>query len=363
MWSSSQIEIQYDDADAAKLPLELISMIREGFDCCIDDEGRALTENKKLWIAIKTLINKGVIVRFVTTVNERNIAFCRELMKYGEVFHNDSIKGNFQIVDRKDYLCYITGNEVHARHKELHWQLFHTNFKSFVEIQQCLFDNLCSKATPAREKIKEIEKGIKAEFTDTINRASEIKTIVTKLLMSAKDEILLLFPTTNAFFRSKSSGLLNSLHQLPTDVTVRALVQVGSNNHKVTIRNELKQSHGQIQVQYVTKPLTSRIVTVVVDQVTSLAIEIDDDTKKTFEEASGTAIYSNSELIVSSCISIFETLWIQSEVNKQNKIKQAYFHMFKGLKMNDEYYIVDRREKEKEKKNVYGSERSGTSRK
>ncbi len=330
IWSSSKIEIQYDNAGAAKLPLELISNIRESFDCCIDDEGRALlTENEKLWIAIKTLITKGVIARFVTAVNEKNIAFCRELMKYGEVFHNDGVKGNFQIVDRKDYLCYVAGNEVHTRRRELGRQLFHTNFKSFVEIQQCLFDNLCKKGTPARDKIKEIEKGIRAEFTHTINHPAEIRKIVTNLLMSAKDEILLLFSTTNAFYRAKSSGLLNLLHQLPSNVTVRVLVQVGSNNHKVAIRNELKQSHGQIRVQYVTKPLTTRILTVVVDQITSLATEINDDTKKTFEEASGTAIYSNSELTVSSCISIFETLWIQSEVDKQIKIKQAYFRMFK----------------------------------
>ena len=70
-----------------------------------------------------------------------------------------------------------------------------------------------------------------------------------------------------------------------------------------------------------------------VDQSTSLAIEISDDTKETFEEATGSAIYSNSQMTVSSCMTIFETLWIQSELDKQNRIKQAYFQMFKGLKL------------------------------
>ena len=73
--------------------------------------------------------------------------------------------------------------------------------------------------------------------------------------------------------------------------------------------------------------LNNKNVTLVVDKMTSWAIEINVDTKKTFEEASGTAIYSNSELTVSSCFSIFETLWIQSELNKQNKIKEAYFQI------------------------------------
>jgi len=31
-------------------------------------------------------------------------------------------------------------------------------------------------------------------------------------------------------------------------------------------------------------------------------------------------------------------LWIQSELDKQNKIKQAYFQMFKGLNLKDEIY-------------------------
>jgi hypothetical protein len=124
---------------------------------------------------------------------------------------------------------------------------------------------------------------------------------------------------------AKGSGLL------PTDVSVRALIQVGNNNNQVHIRDELKQSHGHIRAQYFTKPLS--IMAVVVEQEISLAIEINDVAKETIEEASGTAIYSNSESTVSSCISIFETLWMQSEFDKQNKITQAYFQMFKGLKM------------------------------
>jgi hypothetical protein len=55
----------------------------------------------------------------------------------------------------------------------------------------------------------------------------------------------------------------------------------------------------------------------------------------------GIGIYSNNESTVSSCISIFETLWIQSEFDKQNKVKQAYFKMFKGFELRDEVY--DRR--------------------
>ena len=335
-WHPAQIEIQYANEDIAKLPLEIISNINERFDCCIDQDGVALLiENEKLWNAIKVLKDKGIRVRFVTALNEGNISFCRQMMKCGEVFHNDKIKGNFQIADGISYLCYIIENEGKITERQ---QLFHTNTKSFVDIQQYLFDNLCNNATPAKEKIKEIGRGTRSEFADTINEPAEIRKIVTNLLMSARDEILLLFSTANSFYRAKYGGMLNLLSQVPKDVSVKVLIQAGDDVAKDIIQEELRQSHGQLHVQYITKPLLTKIVTLVVDQATSVAIEVNDDAKKTFEEASGSAIYSNSELTVSSCISIFETLWIRSEFDKQNKIKQAYFQMFKGLELKDEFY-------------------------
>ena len=351
-WRPAQIEIQHASEDIAKLPLEIISNIKESFDCCVDlNEVALITENEKLWNAIKGLKNKGIRVRFVTGINEGNISSCRQLMKCGEVFHNDKVKGNFQIADGINYLCYIMENESKdSRKQQQEQQLFHTETKSFVDIQQYLFDNLCNNATPAKEKIKEIERGIRNDISDTINEPAEIRKIVNNQLMSARDEILLLFSTANSFYRAKYSGMLNLLRQVPKDVIIKVLIQAGDDLEKDTIQEELRQSHGQIRVQYITKPLQTKIVTVVVDQTTSVAIEINDDTKKTFEEASGPAIYSNSELTVSSCMSIFETLWIQSEFDKQNKIKQAYFKMFQGLQLKDESYV--RRwafEQEKEK--------------
>lgn len=339
-WRQAHIEIRYANEDIGKIPLEIISHVKNTFDSCIDQYGVILIrENERLWNAIKNLKNKGIRVRFVTTVNQENIASCKQLMKIGEVFHNDGVKGSFQIVDGTNYLCYITENEDKSHNKEQKHQLFHSDTKSFVDIQQYLFDNLCNKAISAREKIKEIERGIRRDFTDTINEPAEIRKIVINQLMSAKDEILLLFSTSNSFYRAKYGGMLNLLRQIPNDITVKVLIQARENLDKDAIQEELRQSVKQIRVQYITKPLQTKIVAVVVDQANSVAIEISDDTKERFEEATGPAIYSNSEMTVSSCVSIFETLWIQSELDKQNKIKQAYFQMFKGLKLKDETYI------------------------
>ena len=73
------------------------------------------------------------------------------------------------------------------------------------------------------------------------------------------------------------------------------------------------------------KPLESNLITIIMDQAISLAIEISDDSQTSVEKAIKSAVYSNSEITVSSCLSIFDTLWIQSELDKQNKIKQVLF--------------------------------------
>jgi hypothetical protein len=39
--------------------------------------------------------------------------------------------------------------------------------------------------------------------------------------------------------------------------------------------------------------------------------------------------------------SMFENLWIQAELERQNSIRQAFFKMFKGQKLRDETYDRD----------------------
>jgi two-component system, OmpR family, sensor histidine kinase VicK len=52
----------------------------------------------------------------------------------------------------------------------------------------------------------------------------------------------------------------------------------------------------------------------------SLTIEVNDDTAPTTKEAIGLATYSNSESTVLSYVSVFETLWTQTELKTRNVI-------------------------------------------
>jgi hypothetical protein len=149
-----------------------------------------------------------------------------------------------------------------------------------------------------------------------------------------------LFSTTNSFYRAEYSGMLNLLWKAAErGVVVKILIQIDDDEtEEEAIQKNIRQKKLPVNVQYIKKLLQTKITTLVIDQSVSLAIEVNDDTKKTFQEAIGIGIYSNNESTISSCISIFETLWIQSEFDKQKKVKQAYFKMFKGFNLKDEIY-------------------------
>ncbi len=335
---SDGVKLLDERHDISKVPLQLISDTEQRIDFCLDSAGLSiLVRDESFWNSLTYLKTKGVKTRFVTEIFENNIYFCNIMMKHGEVFHNDSLKGTYIISDGIKYLCYLLDDNGKG---QIVTQLFYSNSKSFVQAQQYLFDNLCNKAIPAREKIREIRKGIKGEFKTNIHDPSEIRRIAADLLRSASYEILLLFSTINSYYRAEYSGLLNLLWEASErGVVVKMLIQTDDDETaEETIQKNIRQKKLAINVQFIKKLLQTKITTLVIDQSLSLAIEVNDDTKKTFQEATRIAIYSNNESTVSSCLSIFETLWIQSEFDKQKKVKQAYFKMFKGFDLKDEIY-------------------------
>ena len=333
--NSKKLENEPSVENSEELPLQIISKIKEKFDCCYDKNGPAAqVGSESLWNAIAQLKYKGTKLRLITEITKENIAYCKTMMRYFDVRHVDGVKGNFGISDQEQYLGNMLTFDVKPNQ-----EIIHMDNKSFVELQQYLFDTLWSKAIQAREKIKEIELGLDKEFIETIKEPSEIKHLIHNLLKSATYEILILFSTANSFNRAKNENILQILKEsVNRGVNVRILVPTDNHIIKEISEKKLQERKKQIYIQYISKPLHTNITTIIIDQAISLSIEINDDTKETFEESAGLATYSNSESTVSSSASIFESLWIQSELDKQNKIKQVYFQVFKGYGLKDENY-------------------------
>jgi hypothetical protein len=100
-----------------------------------------------------------------------------------------------------------------------------------------LFETLWSKAVPAEDRIKEIELGIKPDNIETIKDPVRTQNLYLNLVKSAKTELMLIIPTTNAVNRQSYIGLHHLIKELNTDrkVQVRILApQRNDNDDNVT---------------------------------------------------------------------------------------------------------------------------------
>jgi signal transduction histidine kinase len=269
--------------------------------------------------AFADMKNRGVRIRFISEIIKDNLAYCKELMKIGEVRHLDEVKGNFGVADGSVYHANATSIESGPPP-----QLIISTVKAVVKQQEYFFDMLWKKALPAKQRIKEIEQGKKREFMDTIQDPYEAQSILGNLLKSATKEIMLMIPTMKAFDKQLDIGILKLLYEAAMDrsVNIRILSQLKDFVQKQRQQNQeiddILLPSPYVHLRNIGTSTTMSII-LVVDRKESLVIEVKDNLGNSFSEAIGFATYSNSRSTVLSYVSIFESFWIQTEMYKKVK--------------------------------------------
>ena len=146
----------------SKKSLEVLSRANATSDYCHDSKSPSyLVTNDQYFQIIKQLKAKGIRQRFITEIIQENVRYSKELANYVELRHLEGLKGNFGIVDGKEYGAAANIYDLHPP-----VEFIYSNVKSFVEQQQYFFETLWNKAIPAEKKIREIEEGTPAEVTE-----------------------------------------------------------------------------------------------------------------------------------------------------------------------------------------------------
>ena len=130
------------------------------------------------------VINRGGKIQWITEVTKDNLSYIKKLMQYAQIRHLDNIKGFAFGVSETEYVA----TEVMEVAQPLA-QLIYSNMKVIVEQQQYLFQNLWDKATPAEQKIKEIEEGIEPPRTELIRGIERSMPYISKFWSKAKNRI------------------------------------------------------------------------------------------------------------------------------------------------------------------------------
>jgi len=321
-------EIFHDIEDSNNAILNFVYKTKYRIDACLDLNGPSVMIDvesiKEARIKAK---NRGVKFRYVTEITEANISYCKEMIKYfdAEIRHLDDVKGNFEISDDgKEYVA--TANLQEAKPLK---QLIYSNVKEIGEQQQYIFDTLWNKTISFDEKIKEIEEGIIPEVTEVIRHSAKAQELEWNLLKMAREEIQIIYSTVKAYKMQKSVGVIDYLAKLASkndddDDKIKVRILTPKDSSIQESLQCLKDSNNNIDINYIEPKSGIIIKTILVDKKHSLVMELKDkeydySTTEAAIAEIGISTYSNSKPTVLSYLSIFETLWRQTELFEQLK--------------------------------------------
>ena len=201
--------------------------------------------------------------------------------------------------------------------------VYGNKFDELLGQEQYISDPFWNKVIPSEQEIREIEKEESSKSEENIilqiiRDPAEVQKIGFELIRSAKDEVLIIFSTANAFHMQEHVGGIQLLGEVITtkkELNIRILTPTDERIKKIS--SELRHQLKKIEVRHIEESLQSKVTVLVTDRKYSLAVELKDDTKNSVHEVIGFATYSNSKSTVISYVSIFESLWKQVELIEQ----------------------------------------------
>ena len=254
-------------------------------------------------------------IRWVTKIGDdqdsRLFEVVKSFMKLGmEIRHVPTIPPMSFSVSEKEMSVRVE----RMRGGSLNGSVIFSSEPAFVEQFAAIFEELWDRGIDSKDRIDEIENETET-FIDIIQNPVEIQKRYHALVESAKKQVLLFLPTTTAYRREEKIGIFRSLEEaavrgvdirivLPTDKEIEGKIQ-----------EMIKSKKGfEIHKIKTTAPTEARSKILIVDRREYLMVELRDNSKETFIEAVGSAIFSNSISTVLSYVTMFDSLWGQSEL-------------------------------------------------
>lgn len=311
--------------DALNYAIDFVNRIEGGLSNFTSiDFFKLLDRNKPLLQAYLNLLSRnGHGIRWLTSIeNNKDIDLVKKFLNMGiKIRHTRHLPQlNFAVSEKQ-----FVGTVERVTEGKMFEKILHSTDPLYMNHFQSVFEELWIEGKDAKERIIQIESGIDFGTTRVIEQPIEAKKIFLDLLKNAQQEIMILFPSYNAIKREVVMGVIDALKQKsaeniririlsPVDEKIKVLLFSNDNTNNLDL---IKQN---ISCKEIRKQdyLISTIV--IVDRKYVLATELRDDSKELFEKAIGLVTYSISKPTVLSYISIFESLWDQTELSTNLKV-------------------------------------------
>jgi two-component system, OmpR family, sensor histidine kinase VicK len=216
--------------------------------------------------------------------------------------------------------------------------LITSNEPIYVSHFYSIFEQLWNKGIDAQDRIRSVEEGRADETNiEVIPNPKRGIEHALKILKSAKKEILIVCSTSNAFRRQLQMGGLQLLKEITEKDNAKVRILVPADTEARSTIKEIRISYPRIEIKSLEEALQTCITIIMVDRKECVIVESKDDTKGTSYDAAGISTYSNSKTIVTSYVSIFESLWNQTEMYEQlKKSNKQMASLFKQVAATNE---------------------------
>ena len=256
-------------------------------------------------------------IRYISSINKDNLKLIKILLEAGiHIRHVKNLPPMSFGVSDKEMAATIEKMEG----GRVVQSLLLTNEPSYVNHFKTIFEELWKNGIDGKVRIKDIEAGADLADIEVIHSSSRARVLYLDLIKSARNEVLLVFPTTGSFMRQERMRVIQSCTKAAKEHKVHIRILMPPDKSTEQMVQNLKQNYpAYINIRYVEEAIGTKGTILVVDRKHSLVMELRDDSKQTFDEAIGLSTYSNSKAGVLSYVAIFEKLWQQTELYQKVK--------------------------------------------
>jgi two-component system, OmpR family, sensor histidine kinase VicK len=288
----------------------------------------------------KYKIGEGNGIKWVINIEEESVELVKIFLDLGmQIRHVKNLPSmNFAVGD----------NEVDATIEKMEGgkmiqSLITSNEPTYVTHFHSIFEQLWNTGIDATDRIRHIEEG-RADETNIEIILNPKKGIdnAWNIVKPAKKEILIICSTPNAFRRQLQMGAFQLLKEIVEKNNAKVRVLVPADRDAELAIKEFAISYPRIDIRCLEEPLRTCITIVMVDREECAIVESRDDSKVSSYDAAGVSTYSNSKTIVSSYVSIFESLWNQTELYEQlKKSKEQLTDLYKQVVATNEQMKIN----------------------
>ncbi|MGZ5509161.1 MAG: sensor histidine kinase [Nitrososphaeraceae archaeon] len=289
---------------------------------------KKMNQNRKS----KSSLNKKdniIGLRCILKITRQNMELVGKFLEVEGVYirhTSNPLPINFEVSDTKFNLSMRTSNKIDT-------YVLSIPDSSLIKHYKSTFEDLWNEGLDAKIKINDIRTNLNVEegFTELVENPYKTQQLLIHHLQKASKEILIILPSINAFFRYRKIGIFdilekkllhnnhNSYQKNSNKLLVKILTPTNNKLEKniTSIYNKIKDTKKQkenIEFRRIESLSEINTACIIIDKKDLLVIELKDDSKDNFLEAIGSSIYSNTPTTVFSYISIFDTLWTQTEL-------------------------------------------------